>query len=74
MPKSKKAQPAEDHSRNISHSAFYGVHWDAKAINAVEIVARGLEENAKALGAMARLFQSQNITIEALVKVEGTTL
>jgi hypothetical protein len=51
----------------IKNSKFTGVHWDAKAIEAVNTT-------AKALLNLTELFKSQHITIESMVKIEGPTL
>ena len=68
--KAKKA-PAPTPSTTIQNSTFYGVHWDAQAVAAVQTVADGLVANAQALGKLADLFKSQNIEFECLVKIGG---
>ena len=55
----KKEQP----QTIISNNTFTGVHWDAKAIETVEIVAKGLLN-------LTELFKTQNVTIEALLKIK----
>jgi hypothetical protein len=54
---------------NISNNTFTGVHWDEKALESVQIVAEGLVINAKALCNLTTLFNTQNITIEGLLKI-----
>lgn len=46
----------------ISGNVLYGVHWDAKATEAVNTV-------AKALLNITELFKSQNIHIDGMIKV-----
>jgi len=46
----------------ISNNVFEGVHWDAEAIRTVQTV-------AEALLNLTRLFSTQNVTIEALLRV-----
>lgn len=53
----------------VKDSQFYGVHWDAKAVDAIHTIADGLVHNAKALGTLAEVLKSQNINIECLLKV-----
>ena len=47
---------------NIENSNFYGVKWDAEALESVQTV-------AKALLNLTELFRSQNIHIDAVVKI-----
>lgn len=47
----------------ISGNVFNGVHWDAKATEAVNNVSRSLLN-------LTELFKSQNITIDAILKIE----
>jgi len=54
----------------VSGCNFYGIKWDAQAVASIQTVADGLVANAKALGALAKVFKSQNINIECLLKVE----
>lgn len=57
---------------SVSNSTFTGVHYDAKAVNAIEVIAEGLVENAKALGKLAEVLKSSNVEIECLLKLEQT--
>lgn len=68
----KKPTPTQsiDNSTRISDSTFTGVHWDSTAVSAIQTVADGLLENAKALGELATVFRSQNIQIECFLKIE----
>ncbi len=49
---------------NISNNIFTGVKWDAQALEAVNLVAKGLVN-------LTELFKSQNIHIETMLKVEN---
>lgn len=60
-----------DNSTTVQNSQFYGVHWDAKAVSAIQTVADGLVKNAEGLKALAEVFRSQNITVECLLKIGG---
>jgi hypothetical protein len=57
----------------ISNCQFTGVHYDAKAVEAINTIATGLVENAKALGKLAEVLKASNITIESLVKIDAGT-
>lgn len=46
----------------ISGNTFIGVQWDGQAIEAVCATARALEK-------LTQLFRSQNIQIDAMIKV-----
>jgi hypothetical protein len=46
----------------ITNNQFYGVKWDAQAIEAVTIV-------SKALLNLTELFKAQDVNIECLLKV-----
>jgi hypothetical protein len=56
---------------NISHNTFTGVHWDKEATEAVNLVAEALLVNAKALSNLTVLFHAQNVTVEAMLKVNS---
>lgn len=64
--KSKEKQPT-----TIQDCTLIGVSFDAKAVNAIEVIAMGLVENAKALGNLAEVLKASNVNIEALVKITG---
>ena len=49
-------------SFTVSNNTFTGVHWDAKALEAVNNVSEGLLN-------LTKLFQSQNIKVDSLLKV-----
>jgi len=55
----------------IQDCNFVGVKFDAKAVNAIEAIATGLIENAKALGLLAQVLHASNVYVEALLKVES---
>jgi hypothetical protein len=47
----------------ISNNTFVGVQWDAKAVEAVNLVALALLN-------LTELFKTQGINIEALLKID----
>lgn len=51
----------------ITNNTFVGVQWDAQAIESVNMVAKGLLN-------LTELFRTQNINIEAMLKVDGEKL
>jgi hypothetical protein len=51
----------------ISNNIFQGVVWDAKAVEAIQTV-------ASALLNLTEIFKTQNIQIEALLKIEDKEL
>ena len=55
----------------ITNCTFVGVQFDAKAVSAIEIIATGLVENAKALGTLAQVLKASNVSVECLLKVEA---
>lgn len=63
--KAAKVQP----TNHIEACTFTGVHWDATAVQAIQTIADGLVQNAKGLTALAELLKSQNVNIEAMVKL-----
>ena len=64
QPRKKVTKPKSANSTVVSHNVFYGIKWDQEALEAVNAVARGLEN-------MSQLFKSQNITIDALLKIDS---
>ena len=48
---------------NVSNCSFYGVKWDAEALESVNYVAKGLLN-------LTELFKTQGINIECLIKIE----
>lgn len=61
---SKKQTKPTQSSTNITGCTFNGVHWDGKALEAVNSVARALEN-------MTHLFKAQSISIDALLRIEA---
>jgi hypothetical protein len=57
---------------NISNCVFRGVEFDKTAVEAVTVIAEGLQANALALGNLARVFSNSNISMEAMLKVTGS--
>ena len=63
MKKSKEKIEIPEPQTVISNNCFTGVHWDAQALESVELIARGLLN-------LTELFKSQNIQIDTMLKVE----
>ena len=55
----------------VSNCTFIGVQFDAKAIDAIETIADGLVENAKALGALAQVLKASNVEVQAMLRIDG---
>jgi len=64
----KKAVPAQP-TNHIEACTFIGVHWDATAVQAIQTIADGFLQNAKGLTALAEILKSQNVNIEAMIKL-----
>nr|DAF69054.1 MAG TPA: hypothetical protein [Caudoviricetes sp.] len=58
-------------SNVIQNSSFVGVQYDAKAVEAINLIATGLIENAKALANLTEVLKASNTTIESMVKIES---
>ena len=48
-----------------------GVQWDATAVGAVQTIADGLVENARALGKLAEVLKSSHVKIDSMIRVDG---
>jgi hypothetical protein len=55
----------------ITNCSMVGVKFDAKAVDAIETIADGLVENAKALGILARVLNGSNVQIDSMIRIEG---
>ena len=62
---------AKTNGKTITGCNFVGVQYDAKAVNAIETIAAGLVENAKALGSLAQIFKASNVEIAAMLRIDG---
>ena len=62
---------AKTNGKTITGCNFVGVQYDAKAVNAIETIANGLVENAKALGALAQVLKASNVEIGAMLRIDG---
>lgn len=51
-------------ARTIQYCTFNGLVWDKSALETVHLVAKGLVN-------LTELFKSQNVTIDALLKLQG---
>lgn len=72
MATTRRKQPTTiDNSRTISQCEFYGVRWDAKAVDAVQTIAEGLLRNAEGLCALAQVLKSQNVEIKSMIHIGG---
>jgi len=72
--------PPKETSNIIQNCVFAGVHFDAKAVEVLQVVAEGLKENAMALCANAdafsdilETFKGQNVTLAAPMLQVGST-
>lgn len=66
---SKKKQASNGGATSVQNCNFVGVQYDAKAVEAIEMIAQGLIENAKALGALAHVLKASNVEIQTLLKI-----
>lgn len=55
---------------NISNNHFVGVHYDSKAVEAINMIATGLIENARGLSALAQILKASNVEIETFLSVK----
>lgn len=55
----------------ISNCSFVGVQFDAKAVDAITAIAKGLQINAQALGDLAAVLKAGNVEIETMMRVDG---
>lgn len=62
---------AQTNGKHIEHCNFIGVQYDARAVNAIETIATGLLENARALGALAQVLKASNVEIQALLRMDA---
>ena len=62
---------AKTNGKTITGCNFVGVQYDAKAVNAIETIATGLVETAKALGALAQVLKASNVELQALLRIDG---
>lgn len=62
---------ARTNGTHIDGCSFVGVQYDAKAVNAIETIALGLVENAKALGALAQVLKASNVEVQAMLKINS---
>ena len=62
---------ANTNGKTITGCNFVGVQYDAKAVNAIETIAAGLVENAKALGALAQVMKASNVEIDAMLRIDA---
>ena len=53
----------------IKNCTFTGVHYDEKAVDAINLIDTGLVENAKALGSLAHVLKASNVEIECMIKL-----
>lgn len=70
--------PEAPHTTTVTDCIFTGVHWDAKASEVVREIATALSKNASANEANARAIRdlvaimlSQNVSIDAMLRVGG---
>ena len=70
----KQALESVSPSMTITDTCFYGVKWDAKAVNAVQTIADGFLENAKGLSKLAEVLKASNVEIDAMIKVDNPAI
>ena len=56
---------------DVSNCNFVGVQFDAKAVDAITMIAEGLITNAKALGDLAQVLKASSVNVETMIKVGG---
>lgn len=50
---------------------FIGVQYDAKAVEAITLIAKGVLSNNEVLLKLANVLNASNVTIDAMIKVEN---
>ena len=68
MTKKKAMNPA---NISVSHCHLNGVHFDAKAVEAITTIAEGLVETARALGNLAHVLRASNVHIDTMMKIDA---
>ena len=53
----------------VTGCVFTGVHYDAKACEAIQTIAQALNENAKGLHALAQVLNGSHVKIDSLLNV-----
>lgn len=66
-----KKKAAADNSTTVQNCVFQGVVWDAKAVATIQTVADGFLETSKGLSKLVDVFKAQNITIDAMLKINS---
>ena len=69
----KQAVESVNAGNTITDSCFYGVKWDAEAVDAVQTIAEGFLENAKGLSKLAEVLKASNVNIEAMIRMDNPT-
>lgn len=54
----------------ITQCTFAGVQFDAKAVDAITMIAQGLNTNAKALCALSEVLKAGNVHLDTLLRVD----
>lgn len=67
----KKAAEAATKGASLENCQLTGVHYDAKAVNAIDTIAQGLVENAKALGTLAKVLNASHVKIDTLIRIDS---
>jgi len=58
-------------SSSINDCTFVGVQFDAKAVDAITMIAEGLQTNAKALGDLAAVLKAGNVHLDTMLRVDA---
>lgn len=66
-----KAAAEQATTTSISNCEFVGVKFDEKACEAINTIAEGLVENAKALGQLANVLSASGVNLECMLKIDG---
>ena len=66
----KKSIAEANNGTTIQDCHFVGVEFDARAVSAIQTIADGLVENAKALSHLALLLKASNVHVDAMVRIE----
>lgn len=69
MRKTKAEAPVQNIIQNCQ---FAAVQFDAKAVEAIRLIAEASLENARTLHRLADVLVASNVTVEAMVKIGGT--
>jgi hypothetical protein len=67
----KQAIEANPQGTSIVGNTIIGVKFDAKAVEAINLIAKGLIANAEGLGDLAKVLRASNVEVDAMIKISG---